>query len=87
MFERILDINALDNFILLVKFETGETKKYDLKPLFDKFEVFQDLKNIKGLYKQVKIDRSGYGIYWNDDIDLSSSTIYEKGQLQDILNE
>ena len=37
--------------------------------------------NIKGLFKQVKIDKGGYGISWNDNIDLSCNTLWNEGRL------
>ena len=62
-----------------IKFENGITKVYDVKPLFDKWEIFKELKN-NDLFKNMKIDTGGYGIIWNDDIDLSCNELYENGK-------
>lgn len=62
-----------------IKFENGITKVYDVKPLFDKWEIFKELKN-NDLFKNMKIDAGGYGISWNDDIDLSCNELYENGK-------
>lgn len=40
------------------------------------FRVFEDLE----LFNKVKIDGTGFGISWNDDLDLSSDGIYLHGQ-------
>ena len=40
--------------------------------------MFKDLKKIKGLFQNVRVDIDRYGIYWNDDIDLSCNELWEK---------
>ncbi len=72
-------VQPLDNFILLVGFNNGETKLYDVKPLFDKWGVFNSLADIGGLFEQVRVDVGGYGIVWNDDIDLSCDELWDNG--------
>ncbi len=79
MFHRIKSVTALENFILFIRFEDGTVKKYDVKPLFHKFKPFEELKNNIELFNQVKIDVKGYGISWNDDIDLSCNELWENG--------
>lgn len=79
MFYKIINVQPLDNYKLLVSFENGEIKKYDVKPLFDKWGAFKDLISIHGLFNQVKVDAGGYGISWNDDIDLSCNELYYNG--------
>ena len=37
---------------------------------------FEILKRDKNLFKLVKIDIQGYGIYWNDYLDISCNEIY-----------
>ena len=81
MFYKVRSVEPLEEYRLLVCFETGESKNYDVKPLFDKWEPFKDLVSIKGLFEQVKVDAGGYGISWNDDIDLSCNELYENGQI------
>lgn len=79
MFYKIKNVKPLDDYRLLVIFENGEIKNYDVKPLFNKWEVFRDLFSIHGLFKQVKVDEGGYGISWNDEIDLSCNELYYNG--------
>lgn len=47
--------------------------------MFDKWAKFNDLKNISGLYNLVKVDPGGYGISWNEEIDLSADELYKNG--------
>ena len=80
MFYKITSLSTLDDYVLLAGFSNGVFKKFDLKPIIDKYLPFKDLVNIKGLYKQAKIDVGGYGVIWNDELDISSNAIFEKGE-------
>ena len=79
MFVKITSVATLPDYVLLVGFATGEYKQFDLKPIIGKYPPFKSLKEIEGLYEQVKIDIGGYGLVWNDDLDISADGIYEKG--------
>lgn len=79
MFHKITSLATLPDYILLVRFADGEFKQFDLKPLMDKYPPFATLKDVDGLYEQAKIDAGGYGIVWNDDLDISAEGIYEMG--------
>lgn len=79
MFHKITSLATLPDFILLVGFQDGEYKQFDLKPYIKKYPAFQSLKNVNGLHEQAKIDVGGFGIVWNDDLDVSAEGIYEKG--------
>ena len=80
MYYKITSLVALDDYILLLGFSNGEYKKFDLKPLMKKYPVFKDLETIPNLYKQVKIDIGGYGIVWNNYLDLDGTGLYENGE-------
>jgi hypothetical protein len=79
MFYKVQSVTALPEYRLLVRFKNGETKQYDVKPLFREWAAFQALMYSSGLFEQVHVDGSGYGISWNDDIDLSCNELYENG--------
>ena len=79
MFRKITSLATLPDYVLLVGFSSGEFKQFDLKPLMEKYPPFATLKDVDGLYEQAKIDAGGYGIVWNDDLDISAEGIYEKG--------
>ena len=72
-------MQPLPDYNLLVDFVTGEKKQYNVKPLFDKWESFKALVLTTGLFEQVRVDMGGYGISWNDDLDLSCNELYENG--------
>lgn len=77
-FHTIKAIKPLENMILEAIFSNGKIKKYDMKNLIKKQEVFKGLEN-KELFNKVKVDIGGYGIVWNEDIDLSSEEIWKNG--------
>ena len=79
MFHKIKSVNPLNNYKLSVIFAEGVTKIYDVKPLFKKWAIFNDLKDPK-LFIGVSVDKGGHGIIWNDNIDLSSEELYENGK-------
>ena len=80
MFHKVKAVNVLPDYRLIVQFAEGITKIYDLKPLFDKWPVFTELKNNQELLYSVEVDAGGYGVVWNDDIDLSCDELYENGE-------
>lgn len=79
MFYRVKEVQPLPAYHVLVSFVTGERKKYNVAPLFEKWDVFKALSSVRGLFEQVKVDAGGYGISWNDDIDLSCNELWENG--------
>ena len=81
MFHKVKNVIPLDDYILKVTFEDNVIKFYDIKPLFEKWNIFKSLITTKGLFKQVKVDTGGYGIYWNDEIDLSCNELWENSSI------
>ena len=79
MFHKIKNVSALPEYKLRVQFSEGVTKIYDVTPLFDKIPVFADLKDNLQAFFCVSVDVGGYGIIWNDDLDLSCDELWENG--------
>ena len=71
---KIISVQPLENKRLHVKFDNGVEKIYDCSQLFH-LENFQLLKN-EAFFKAVKVDAGGYGISWNDDVDLSEYELW-----------
>ena len=72
---KILSVQPLEDKKLLVKFVNGVEKIYDCRPLMEKFEPFKVLEN-EVFFKQVKADDGGYGISWDDKVDLSEYELW-----------
>lgn len=79
MFYTVQSVEPKEDYILSVLFSDGVRTEYDIKPLFEKWEIFNNLKDIRGLYQQVKVDAGGFGISWNDEIDLASEELRLNG--------
>lgn len=79
MFHKIKTVSALPEYKLSVQFSEGVTKIYDVKSLFDKIPVFADLKDNAQEFFSVSVDVGGYGIVWNDDLDLSCDELWDNG--------
>ncbi len=80
MFHKVKAVNALPDYLLSVQFAEGVTKIYDVKPLFEKWEPFLVLKDSPELFFGVEVDVGGYGIIWNDDLDLSCDELFANGK-------
>lgn len=79
MFHKVKEVKAIKKYELFVTFVDGTIKKYDVEKLFSVWECFQSLKEIDGLFQNVKVDAGGYGICWNDEIDLACDELWENG--------
>jgi len=79
MFHKVRSVAPQHDFQLLVHFSEGAAKTYDMKPLFRRYPVFKDLQTEPSLFGLVKADPGGYGISWNDDLDLSCDELWENG--------
>lgn len=73
-YPKIKKVEVLEDYFLKVFFDNGEIKKYDFKPNF-KNDFFSQLKDYS-IFKNVVVDVGGYGISWNDEIDLSEYELY-----------
>lgn len=80
MFYKIKKVEPLDNFILYVTFQNDVKKYYDLKLLFDKWQEFKILQDNIKLFFNVKVDNGGYGVSWNEELDLSCNELWENGK-------
>lgn len=78
-FHNVKSVFPLENYKLLVQFVSGVTKIYDVKPLFDWKDIFKTLKE-NDLFYGVYVGPAGYGIIWNDEVDLSCDELWENGK-------
>ena len=79
MFHKIKNVSALPEYKLSVQFSEGVTKIYDIKPLFVKIPLFTELMKNPTEFACVTVDVGGYGIVWNDELDLSCDELWENG--------
>lgn len=79
MFHKVKSVSTLPDFKLSVQFCEGVTKLYDLAPLFDKIPAFNYLKDNSNEFVNVCVDVGGYGIIWDDELDLSCDELWNNG--------
>ena len=72
-----------ENTIFDLFFYDGTVKRYDILSLSDKFPQLNDLKDRKLFLKGHLLGWGG--VVWNDDLDVSSETVYDEGK--DVTNE
>ncbi len=78
MFHKVKDVFALADMKLSVQFADGSTKVYEVAPLLEGIDAFKPLEE-EELFSAVEVDTGGYGVIWNDEIDLSCDELWEHG--------
>ena len=79
MIPKIKMVEPMPDYKLKVLFDDGKTVIYNVKDDIETIESYKDLAAVRGLFQQVQLDESRTCVYWNDQIDLPSDTIYEYG--------
>jgi hypothetical protein len=87
MIPRIKNVTPLDNYILRVVFDDGNVVLYNVKEDIDLIPIFKQLEKEPDLWQNVHLDNSRTCVYWNDQIDLPSDTVYEYGQSEDLIGK
>lgn len=77
MYPKIKGVEALRSKKIRVTFQGGDVKIYDCRHLLEE-EPFKALAD-EAFFRAVKAEKHGYGVSWNDDIDLAESEIWIKG--------
>lgn len=80
MHVKVKTVISLGGLSLMVRFENGHVRQYDVSQLLNRFPDFQALVDNPALFHLVKVDPGGYGVSWNDDIDLSCDELWYNGQ-------
>lgn len=80
MFHKIKSVSAMKDYILYVQFCEGIIKEYDMTPLFEKIPAFSYFKKNPEEFFSASVDVGGYGISWNDELDLSCDELWENGR-------
>ncbi|PZU97883.1 MAG: DUF2442 domain-containing protein [Pseudanabaena sp.] len=74
---KIISAKAVGDRTLLIEFSDKAIKKYDISRLLEK-EMFAALKNPSFL-KNFRVEAGGYGLVWNEDIDISEYELWNNG--------
>jgi hypothetical protein len=69
---RIISVKPEADYMLILSFSNGETRRFDVKPYLDK-GIFQELKDL-GKFNTVHPD--GLSIEWENEAALCPDTVY-----------
>ena len=79
MTHKIQSVKPLNDLRLSVLFQNGVEKEYDIHNLYSVFQKFKKFETNSNLFMQVQVDVGGYGISWNDNLDLDAEDIWDNG--------
>jgi len=80
MIPRIKELKPQEKFTLQVTFDDGYKVIYDVLEDIRTIASYSVLEKVPGMFAQVQLDSSRTCVYWNEEIDLPSDTIYEYGR-------
>lgn len=80
MSHRVLTVEPKNGVVLAVTFRNGVIKNYDVRQLYPVFPQFRKLQSHPELFLGVKVDAGGYGISWDDELDLEAEELWENGR-------
>ncbi|MGN6248319.1 MAG: DUF2442 domain-containing protein [Ginsengibacter sp.] len=72
--KKVILVKPLEDFILEIEFDSGETGFFDAKPYLDK-GIFTELKNVD-YFRNVRTNLGS--ICWENGQDFSPETLYDK---------
>ena len=73
MYLSVKDVKALDEYKLLLTFDNGEERIFDMKPYLDK-GIFTELKD-KTMFNSVRVSYDT--IEWENQADMDPERLYE----------
>lgn len=74
MYLAIKEVRPIENYQLLLTFENGEKRQFDMKPYLD-YGIFQELKDLK-IFNTVK--PSFDSVEWANEADFDPEILYQK---------
>lgn len=75
MYLSVKEVKTLDDYRLLLTFENGEIKIFDMKPYLDK-GIYKELRKMS-VFKSAKVNFDT--VEWNNEADIDPETLYEDG--------
>ena len=71
---RIISVEAMENYILLLTFSNGEKRQFNAKPLLE-LPVYKPLLNY-AFFQSARVEHGT--VVWPQDIDCCPDTLYEE---------
>ena len=79
MYHRIASVKPAGGLFIEAEFQNGAVKRFDVAPLLSLHPEFCALRDLPGLFSLVYVDAGGYGIAWNENLDLNAEDIWSDG--------
>ena len=79
MFHKLNRIKVLPGYMLWAEFKDVKEDIYDISRQPEINSVFCTLVQNPELFAQVRIDPGGYGVSWNNDLDLEAEELWQCG--------
>ena len=70
------------DYTLVAIFTDGKKKEFDVRLLMDKYPQFKVLEDYS-LFFSAHVGPGGYAVIWNDQLDISSDSVYYEGKKYD----
>ena len=83
VFHLIRSLGTTGDLHLIAQFDDGTIKSYDVGRLSRRNKAFKIFEYKSELFLKARIDAGGYGVVWNEEIDLSSEEIWANGDTVD----
>lgn len=71
----VVKVVALPDYSIVAEFETGEVRRFDMRPLLD-FPAYVALKE-PGMFMRAHVQHGV--VAWSEEIDLAPDTLYLRG--------
>ena len=81
MFMHATNLRLLEDVTLELTFQDGKIIRYDMSRLFSKYPQLVELRNNRDLFLSGHLDAGGYGVIWNDELDIDATSVYECGEV------
>ena len=78
MFHKAVKLEFDEGTALVLTFQDGKVKRFDMGVLFDKYPQLTALRD-RELFTSGQL-MGFYGIIWNEELDIEAETIYEEGE-------
>ncbi len=78
-YPKVIKVEVIYPLKLKILFGNGEHRLYNVSKLIH-LDSFDKLTNYS-FFKQVKVDENGYGVYWDENLDLAESELFENSTI------
>lgn len=76
----IRTLTLVKDYEVIAHFKNGDVKRYDFLEIINKLEPLKQLAEDYELFQQIHLSPGGYGIIWNEYIDLEAEEIWYGGE-------